>query len=253
MTGHPRTANLWLKMMLGSLLLLGMANAVFAQAPSDDPIILMYHERAPFYIKQPDGDIGGLVVNVVLRVFASADVTFKWVYRPAMRQLKEIKDNHDRICAVGWFRNPDREMFAKFTAPVFQDKQMVAVARKNDAETRKHSRVIDLLADTSLRMGIKLGYSNGGMIDRHAAILGTQITSVPLDSRGLVKMLLKDRFDYVFFPGDEIETILAEAGDLALQMSVVSFDDMPAGSKRHIMCSQRVDDEIIRRLDAAIN
>ena len=38
---------------------------------------------------------------------------------PAARQLKILKDNEGSDCAIGWFKNPERETYANymFTAP----------------------------------------------------------------------------------------------------------------------------------------
>ena len=80
----------------------------------DSPIFLHYNERVPYLITTPDGVVG-LTASQAALVFKKAGIPFKWKKTPSKRQMIVLKNNENCDCLVGWFKNPDREKFCKYT------------------------------------------------------------------------------------------------------------------------------------------
>jgi polar amino acid transport system substrate-binding protein len=60
------------------------------------------------------------------------------------------------------------------------------------------------------------------------------------------------RIDYTIVDVDELEYLAQQAQVSRAQLAMVEFDDIPQGNSRFIMCSRKVDDATIARINAAI-
>jgi hypothetical protein len=54
-------------------------------------IDLLYHERAPYYIVSPTGEVGGLVGEPVVKAFKRAGLAYRWVAMAANAQFRVIR------------------------------------------------------------------------------------------------------------------------------------------------------------------
>ena len=71
------------------------------------PITLAYNDRPPYILSLPDGSAAGLTATPAAQAFKAAGIPVIWKKSPTNRQLAELKENTDRQCAVGWFKNPE--------------------------------------------------------------------------------------------------------------------------------------------------
>lgn len=102
-------------------------------------IAVAYSPRPPYYVVDAGG-VGGLVAGPAARAFESAKIDVTWRKLPFKRQLKVIEANREPICAVGWFKNPAREKFAKFTDFIYRNRPLMALTRADNAKTLAHNR-----------------------------------------------------------------------------------------------------------------
>lgn len=218
---------------------------------ADEPIDLYYNERPPYLVSAPDGSVSGLTATPAAEAFRDAGIAFQWIRLPTNRQLALLKDNHRPACAVGWFQNAERERFAKFTKPIYQDKPTVGMASGDFATPEKLS-LTDLLNRHDVRVLIKDGYSYGPYIDNLLAAHRANLIVTPLDNIDMARMISARRADFMFVAEEEASSLLQQAGLNPLTFKVLRFTDMPMGEYRHIMCSKLVPDEVIQRLNAAI-
>ncbi|HJV00750.1 MAG TPA: transporter substrate-binding domain-containing protein [Burkholderiaceae bacterium] len=232
-------------------LLLGLALAGPAAATAN--ITLFYNERPPYLIAAPDGSVSGLTGTPAGRAFAAAGIPFMWAKTPTNRQLASIKQNKAMECAVGWFKNPEREQFAQFTKAIYRDRPAVALANKG-FQVSQYDTLERVLATRGIRVLLKENFSYGPFIDNNIARFMPHLTHTTAENALMVEMIRKGRADLMFMAEEEAEFMLANAtatagsGDFYL----LRFSDMPAGEKRYIMCSKQVPDEIIGRLNRAI-
>ena len=101
--------------------------------PVNDLITIHYHERSPYYVTGPLG-VYGLCSDPAKLAFKKAGIPFRWEKTPAKRQLDIIKNNRSRDCLLGWFKNSEREKFAKYSLYIYMDKPAIALARADNKE-----------------------------------------------------------------------------------------------------------------------
>ena len=234
---------------ISPLLAIGVVAADVAAA--DGPITILIHERAPYYVIE-SGQVGGIVAGPTADAFQAAGIEFAWREMASNRQLKFIEQNSEPVCATGWFKKPEREAFAKFTDAIYVDRPAVVLTRADNAGVIAHEAMTGILADATLRMGQKLGYSYGAFVDGAIAENGTPTVTTTQDNVGMVRMLLGRRFDYMIASFEEADGLIESVGAASADLIAVTMNDAPNGNARYILCSGRVDDGTIDALNEAI-
>jgi len=213
-------------------------------------IIVHFHQRRPFYIS---GDkVHGLVIDPIALAFKTAGIPCAWQETPARRQLDIIERNEDESCAAGWFKTPEREAYARYTLPIYQDKPFVAVTRADNEYLAATETLDRVLQERRLQLLVKEGYSYGRLIDERVKALAPRTITTTAENQNILKMIENYRADYSFMTEEEAQDLLTSPEVEAGTFRIVRFSDMPAGGKRYIICSKKVGSEIIARLDAAI-
>jgi polar amino acid transport system substrate-binding protein len=219
---------------------------------SEDAITVTYSERPPYMMAQPSGVPSGLTATQAAQAFKAAGIPAVWQNLPTNRQLMMIKDPGLRVCAIGWFWVPEREQFAKFTKPIYRDKEWLVLANANLA-ARAAPTLEALLRHKETRILVKDNFSYGGELDALMRKWGTtRAVSTALTSK-MVQSISKGVVDMMFVSEEEGTYILAHhPADQTRNLRLLRFKDMPRGPDRHIMCSKSVPDDVIARLNKAI-
>ncbi|MCK5100668.1 MAG: transporter substrate-binding domain-containing protein [Desulfobacteraceae bacterium] len=220
----------------------------FAECPV---ISIHYHERAP-YQETTDTGVEGLTGTPVTLVFQKAGIHFEWVKTPSKRQLKIIKDNYGCDCSVGWFKNPDREKFARYTYYIYQDKPQIALARADNRRLKSGVSVASVLSNRELTLEVKDGYSYGSFLDAKIAQYKPAIDRTTSENVYMLKKIHEKRADYFFIAPEEADSLIESSGLVKEDFKYIIFSDMPEGEKRYIICSQKVKDEVIEKLNKTI-
>ena len=234
--------------MLYFLILIVNTTVCLAECPV---ISIHYHERAP-YQETTDAGVKGLTGTPVTLVFQKAGISFEWVKTPSKRQLKIIKDNYGCDCSVGWFKNPEREKFARYTYCIYQDKPQIALARADNRRLKSGVRVASALSNRELTLEVKDGYSYGSFLDAKIARHKPKIDRTTSENTYMLKKIYEKRADYFFIAPEEADSLIEASGFVREDFKYIIFSDMPEGEKRYIICSQEVKDEIIEKLNKAI-
>lgn len=211
-----------------------------------------YHERPPYTITVAPGIVVGFTGTPASRAFQSAGVAHQWRQTPSKRQLAIIRENQGRDCSVGWFKNPEREAFARYTRPIYKDKERVALALAGNDAVQSGQRIQDLFRNEQVTLLMKAGYSYGQRVDKLIDKLDPERRTVTVENVGMLEILKKGRADYFFISEREADELIAHAGHSREQYKYVRLTNMPAGKKRYIICSQRVSPDLIERLNAWI-
>ncbi|MBW2204389.1 MAG: transporter substrate-binding domain-containing protein [Deltaproteobacteria bacterium] len=215
-------------------------------------ITVRYHERVPYIQTTPNG-VEGLTGTLVALSFKKAGIPFIWKKTPSKRQIKVLKDNSGCDCLVGWFKNPDREKFAKYTHHIYQDKPQIALARFDNGKLQNGIGVDSVLSNPGLKLLVKDGYSYGSYLDARIAEHKPAIDRSTTENINMLKKIHFKRGDYFFISPEEADGLIESSGLPKEDFKYITFSDMPEGEKRYIMCSQKVEDEVIEKLNAAIN
>ncbi|WP_158089421.1 substrate-binding periplasmic protein [Magnetofaba australis] len=221
-------------------------------ARAADTLELLVFERPPYYVKQLDGSMGGLVAGRAGEALRRAGVTPIWKEVASNRHLSKIKRNRKAACAVGWFKNPERETYAKFSDPIYRDRPMAALRRAEDARFDKLTSLHDLLAAQEVKLGIKLGFSMGAEVDAMMAELKTPTVKVAQDNIGLLRMLSHGEIDYMFVAAEEAESLLGKFERDGKSLTEMHPEGAPEGNKRYLLCSQKTPDAWIEKVNAAL-
>jgi polar amino acid transport system substrate-binding protein len=230
--------------------------ALFTQtgfAPGKEPLQVYYNERPPYLVPHADGSVSGLTADPAAYALRRAGIAFTWVAMPSSRQLLKLQENHARLAAVGWFKNPERESFAKFSEPLYQDRQIVALARQDNAQVSQARTLEDLLRNQELTLLKKSGYSYGKQLDEGIARWAPSSIQVTVENISMIQMIHARRADYLFIAPEEAESAIRWAGVPAAEVQTKAFPDMPPGEKRYLLFSGLVDEETIRRINKYIS
>lgn len=214
-------------------------------------IVVHFHQRRPFYMS--DGDkVHGLVIDPIALAFTTAGIPHVWQETPAKRQLDIIERNEDESCAAGWFKTPERETYARYTLPIYQDKPFVAIARADNEYLGETETLDRVLRERRLQLLVKEGYSYGRFIDEKLKALDPRRITTTAENQNILRMIENYRADYSFMTEEEARDFMLSPEVKAANFKLVRFSDIPAGSKRYIICSRKVGEDFIARLDKAI-
>lgn len=218
---------------------------------TDHPIILAYHERPPYYVTGKDNLLSGLVGEPARTAFQRSGLRFIIQRMPPRRQLNSIQNNTERICAVGWFKTPEREQYARFTLPLYQDKPNSLLTRADVEFSSGSPTIEEVFATADLTLLIKNGYSYGEHIDTALQQAPPAIVTTSGGTDQILDMIAAGKADYVVMPGEEAEDAIASSIKPEV-FRLIELRDMPQGDQRFIMCSRQVAFEEIARLDSVI-
>ncbi|MBV8656648.1 MAG: transporter substrate-binding domain-containing protein [Burkholderiales bacterium] len=234
--------------------MLPLSILLFAAAATDAsaPVIVEYREKPPYNYTEA-GIPKGFLVDRVRDIFGSAKVEMRFEAVPANRLMADIEANTRPVCSPGYYRLPERERFARFTAAMYVDKPHALIANHLQASSIRHLGTLKaLLASSQYTMGVVDGVSYGAELDAAIGRLPRAPMRAAVPPGQLVKMVGAGRADFMLIDEEDLQ-FLGSSGQLAvLGVERVQFPDPPAGLRRHIMCSRAVSAETIRRLDAAI-
>lgn len=220
---------------------------------AEDPIQLYYSDRIPYALTDGQGEVHGLCATPAANAFRQAGIPFQWKKMPFKRQLETIKYNKKLACGIGWFKNPERESFARFTDMIYQDKPMISISKKGKNTIAGHKNLKSLLTDTKVKILIKDGFSYGVYIDALINKYGPQTVVVANSTNiQMLKMILSGRADYFFMSEEEAGHTISSAGYDVSQFQLQHYEDMPDGNRRYIICSQQVSPEIIDLLNQSL-
>jgi len=215
------------------------------------PISVHYNERVPYLITTPEG-VKGLTGTPVALAFKNANIQYTWKKTPPKRQLKILKDNSGLDCIAGWFKNSEREKFAKYTHFIYQDKKQIALTKSDNKKLYNHMSTDAALSSQGISLLLKDGYSYGAFLDKKIIQYRPTIYKSTIGNIAMLKMLQHNRVDYFFISYEEADSLIESSGIPKSNFKYISFSDMPKGEKRYLLCSKKVGDDIIERLNSAI-
>jgi polar amino acid transport system substrate-binding protein len=231
-------------------LLFAVCAAWAGRALADPPIPLLYEERPPYQIVK-GASVEGLVGTPSGEAFKAAGIAFNWEASSQNRLLTMLRENQIAVCAVSLFKNKERLEYAKYTKPVYRDRPIVALVRRQFTFNAGNS-LYEALMSPGLRLLVRSKYSYGPYIDALLKKVQPSTFVSPLHNQQLVDLLKADRADMLFAAEEEAALLLKQAALNNGDLQIMRFADAEPGEERHIACSRKVPDEIIERLNKGI-
>lgn len=230
----------------------GQLPAVANAAPAGGLAIDVYYfERPPYMTRHAGSDeVSGLTASPAAAAFRAAGIAIRWVQMPTMRQLVTLKETSQAACAVGWFRNAEREQQFKFSRAIYRDKPTVGLARTDYVQ---HSLTLaETLHQPGLVVLVKDGFSYGPVIDNLLSQVKPERVVTSAESVAMARMIVAQRAQFMFAAEEEAAYLTEQAGLPSGTLKVLPFTDVPPGERRYILCSRAMPDEAMERLNKAI-
>jgi polar amino acid transport system substrate-binding protein len=233
------------------LIMLALGAGLLCSPVRSAELNLLYIEYPPYYETNPDGTVGGVLVDIGRRVFERAGVKYKYSYTPTKRIMLEMLNAP--IASLGWLKTTEREKSFKFSLPVYLNKPVgVLMLRENMARFAQYDSFAKLMDSNLFKIGRIDGHSEGEYLDSVLLDHGSQTVWAPIDEVQLVKMLKADRFDFILLPPEEVDALVKKAGYKMEDFVLKTMSDIPTGNARYIMYSKSIDDDLIKLIDKAI-
>jgi uncharacterized protein (TIGR02285 family) len=215
-------------------------------------VSILYNERPPYTVTAPDGTVNGLTADPVDYAFAKAGIPVCWESTPTKRQMAAIEAGTPMTCALGWFKIPDREKFAKFTVAIYQDKPTVALASSANRRIESGKTLESILENKDLVLLVKEGFSYGKFLDDKIKEFAPPRETTLAENVGMLEMIQKMHADYMFVAPEEANALIRSAGFEESDFKVITFSDITGGAKRYLMCSRQLPDEVLEKLNTGI-
>lgn len=214
-------------------------------------LTMLYHQRQPYLVTHAEG-VTGLVGKPITEAAAIANLPLFWKIMPAKRQLVVIEHNEEAVCAAGWFKNEQREQFARYTLPIYQDEPIEILARRQNARLTTARSLKSLMTDLNIVLLVKNGYSYGGQIDGAIKNYQPKLVKTTKESTRMIKMIDSGAADYMFMSPEEFDSAVNAAGFSTKEFKMIKVIDILPGNKRYIICSKKVSENIINTINKAI-
>lgn len=212
------------------------------------PLSLYFETREPF-AKMQDGNLSGQVGEPVSIALKRADMDYELIEMPFQRYITLIQRNVVYGCAAGAVKTAEREKAGKFSNVVSIDKPYVLIIRKGDALFPPLQTLQDVLRNSKVRLLIHEGYSYGQFDGLLAQPTRAQVSRLPYDNVGMVRMLSQNMVDTFLMNGGEAQTVLNNV-DTRSELAIYPLKDAPVGQWRYLFCSRQVSDETLARVNA---
>lgn len=213
---------------------------------------VLYFERPPYYTLV-EGVPGGVLLNMARTILEAAGIEPEFQEMPAKRIIETIKTSREPVCSVGWFKTEERQRFARFSQPFYQDLPLAAVFLRSGRQPPPGvDTLAALTASPGLTLGLNAAFSYGEAVD--AAIASPAQPPVRMNGTQmqLMRMLAAKRFDYALFNPEETDTLACLAGIDPAELFPLALKDIPKGNLRYMMFSLATREDVVRRVNAAI-
>jgi uncharacterized protein (TIGR02285 family) len=162
-----------------------------------------------------------------------------------------VEANDEAVCAVGLYRNKERQKFAKFSDVILRslDRPSVILAHK-DFQPDAGLDLLKIMSMPGIKMLRKDGATYGSAIDDLIERSKITVVSTTAEAINMAKMIAAKRADFILTPEGDALNMIKSIGEEG-KLHIVRPLGVPPGPERYLMCSQRVSDELLQRFNKA--
>jgi len=224
--------------------------AEYLKAEKTTPIYLYYDDHPP-YLKTGHNGVYGLTATAAAEAFKAAELNFKWMRTAVNEQFPLLKKNESKDCLIGSTSIlTQREKYARFTYPIYTNKPQVALSRKDNPI--KADTLDELFSDNKKVMLVKEAYSYGQYVDQMVKKNKPRRLMLAIDTAEMLLALDRRKADYMLISPEKIEKMFEKAELNLDDFDVHQLSDIPSGEQHNILCSMKVSDETIQKLNQSI-
>jgi polar amino acid transport system substrate-binding protein len=180
------------------------------------------------------------------------DLPARFVSEPQKRIWANFTHGATNYCSISWYRLPEREAVAQYSMPFHEDlPHTILISPGAVDRVKAHASLEDLMADPGLTVGVIEGVSYGPVLDQMLKTTKNQVMSRTVETTLMMRMVSVGRASYMFVDREDWEHFRQR--DQLKQLAVrYDLPGMPAGLRRHIVCSRDVPAETMNKLNQAI-
>lgn len=215
-------------------------------------LTVLYFERPPYY-ETINNKADGFLVELTRQIFQNANIKSVFKEIPPLRIMHYIKNEKNATCSIGWFKNKDREKFAKFSLPIYRNKPLVVLTIQAKQHLfEPHITIKDIFSDRSLILAKIDSFSYGTIMDNWINNYSPPIHEISSDQLMLPKLIVNNRAAYMLVAPEEISMMLKKANLDESQFVSIYKPDIPSGNRRYIIFSKGVEDDLVNRINQSI-
>lgn len=232
--------------------LFGVQSVIAETETESSSLRVLYLEFPPYYYTNSNGEPDGFLLKKADELFRHAGFEPEYVSASAKQILLEMHSIEPKY-SIGWFKTPQREAFAKFSKPFYQNHPLhVLFLKEHAARFEGKETLRELVFDRTLTLGKVEGYSLGSAIDNLLKEGDAKTQIVVGGYPQVIRILAEDRFDYVLVAPEEIDVLIEKNHLSPAFFQSKELADIPAGNTRHLMFSRGVPDDVLNRLNHSI-
>ena len=229
----------------GLVLILGSSLHLSAQAQE---LVVYFNERPPLY----SAGEGGVLTEIAKLVLKEASIPFRLVEVPSQRVLFHLQEGDEYAVGLGWFRTPDREVWARFSTALYQDLPQVLIGRRDKLALLGPAPSLEKSLAKGLVLARKVGYSFGVVIDEKIRTLGARVEETTVEVAQMMTMINGGRMDYTYLGLEEARYLLKKDSSLE-NLTILAMTNAPKGNYRYFMASPAVPDAVLEKINKAID
>jgi ABC-type amino acid transport substrate-binding protein len=185
-------------------------------------------------------------------VVKDSGISGHWISLPNKRLMYEIQQERPNFCVAGAGITPEREKVGKFTLPFFEDHMIAVLALPSGRAKLDRARSFEELVaqgDTTFLGYIGMNY--GTQVTAQVDKLGDRLVAAPRSTTQMLDMLVAGRAEFALLPYEYATNYLTARHDRG-QYLVRTYPDMHRDFHTAFLCSRKVPDEVIAKLNEAI-
>jgi len=250
-SGWPYNRRMTFRISFQSSLLVAAVLSGGSAWCAPQPLTVVWRDKPPYHY-QENGEPKGFLLERVKNIFNVAGVPAQFITEPQKRIWANFRHGAKNYCSISWYRLPEREAVAQFTAAIHEDlPHSVLIAPAYVDKVAAHSTLSSLLNDPELTLGLVDGVSYGPALDQMIKDSKNRIMSRTVEATLMMRMLTVGRASFMFVDREDWDYFRAH--ETTPQTAVRrDFPDMPPGMKRYILCSKDVPAETMAKLNQAI-
>lgn len=221
-------------------------------APAE-PFTLSYLERPPYYFTTEKGAAAGFLLERTRNIIQTAGIEAQFIPVTPNRALYILRNATVPHCGIGWFKNSERELFARFTEPIYRNQTLVLLTASSQRQKFSGLKVLQqVFSDRSLIMARMGNFSYGSYVDQILSDLVPESLFFSTEQGDLLAAIHAGKASYMIMAPEEIDMLIRSTRLPAEDFVRIELEDIPAGNLRYLMCGQGVDAELLEKLNTAI-
>lgn len=187
-------------------------------------------------------------------VVDDSGLSVRWVPLPNQRAVHRLTQGDADFCIAGAGILPERQAMGKFSAPYITDRMIGVIAlRSHSADFSRARSLADLIGHARGDFLTYLGFNYGDQVSPLLDTLRRQgrLSEVPHTTGQILDMLRGGRADFALVSRTYVANYLAARAD-GDDFILRSYPDMRRDFHLGFLCSKAVSDEVMTRLDQAV-